>query len=361
MPIETNYKNTSYCSAVVKEIQQNGKSFDSFMSSGDFKDFDKYFNFGNKFSASTYPPIGQTTRTATIVKPTKPWKQTYNSANRPRKQLDRNPENSEKQEEKQHHKNIKFVQTKSDDSQRFLTEVEKNKPKEEEMRGEKDEGAGNVWAGEGFDDFSTFLDKSELSVSDWYPWENKDQKKNKMEPIEIIHEKQRKTKPTKNTLKPSNPPKTLNLNSLDKARVYQICKNTKSRDVTNLCKEYSLNNTREVMRKAVKQRKPGMKEKKRLRKRKKAKRPEKKIDKSKPRKHLFFESGLSFRRRKSERSRSLLEKLTSEMTRLLWPARSARRYEEKSYQPVKQKGSSKPRRDWLLEAAKTYSQDWHQY
>ena len=307
---------------MVKEIQQNGKSFDSFMSSGDFKDFDKYFNFGNKFSASTYPPIGQTTRTATIVKPTKPWKQTYNSANRPRKQLDRNSENSEKQEEKQHYKNKKFVQTKS----------------EEETRGHED-GADTVWTGEAFDDFSTFLDKSELSVSDWYPWENKDQKKNKMEPIEI----KRKTKPAK---KPSNPPKTLNLSSLDKAKVYQICKNTKSRDVTNLCKEYSLNNTREVTRKAVKQRKPGMKEKKRLRKRKKAKRPEKKIDKSKPRKHLFFESGLSFRRRKSERSRSLLDRLTSQMTRLLWPTRSARRYEEKSYQGTKQKGNSAPRRDW---------------
>ena len=80
------------------------------MSSGDFKDFDKYFNFGNKFSASTYPPIGQTTRTATTVKPTKPWKQTYNSANRPRKQLDRNSDNSEKQEEKQQGHSI-FVST----------------------------------------------------------------------------------------------------------------------------------------------------------------------------------------------------------------------------------------------------------
>ena len=314
------------------------------MSSGDFEDFDKYFNFGNKFSASTYPPIGQTTRTATIVKPTKPWKQTYNSANRPRKQLDRNSENSEKQEE-----NKKFVQTKSDDSQRFLTEVEKNKPKEEETRGEKDGGAGNVWAGEGFDDFSTFLDKSELSVSDWYPWENKDQKKNKMEPIEIIYERKRKTKPTKNTLKPSTPPKTLNLNSLDKARVYQICKNTKSRDVTNLCKEYSLNNTREVKRKALEQKKTAKKEKKRLRKRKKAKRPQKKVDKSTTRKHLFFESGLSFRRRQSERSRSLLETLTSQMTRLLWPARSGRRYdnnEKNVYQARKHRGKSNPGRDW---------------
>ena len=332
------FKNTSYFSAVVQEIQQNGKSFDSFMSTGDFKDFDKYFNFGNKFSASTYPPIAQTTRTATIVKPTKPWKQTYTSANKPRKQLDRNSENnSEKHEEKQHYKNKKFVQTKSDDSQRFLTE---NQQKQEDTRGHED-GADTVWTGEAFDDFSTFLDKSELSVSDWYPWENKDQKKNKMEPIEI----KRKTKPAK---KPSNPPKTLNLSSLDKAKVYQICKNTKSRDVTNLCKEYSLNNTREVMRKALKQRKPAMKEKKRLRKRKKAKRPQKKIDKkSKPRKHLFFESGLSFRRRKSERSRSLLEKLTSQMTQLIWPTRSGRRYDEKiAYQPKKPKGNSKPRRDW---------------
>ena len=348
---------------MVKEIQQNGKSFDSFMSSGDFKDFDKYFNFGNKFSASTYPPIGQTTRTVTTVKPTKPWKQTYNSANRPRKQLDRNSENSDKQEEKQHYRNKKFVKTKSDDSQRFLTEVEKNKPKEEEMRGEKDGGAGNVWAGEGFDDFSTFLDKSELSVSDWYPWENKDQKKNKMEPIEIIYEKKRKTKPTKNTLKPSNPPKTLNLNSLDKAKVYQICKNTKSRDVTNLCKEYSLNNTREVTRKALNQRKPAVEEKKRLRKRKKAKRPQKKMDKSKTRKHLFFESGLSFRRRKSERSRSLLETLTSQMSQLIWPVRSGRRYDHNNAKNVhqpgrKHKGNSNPRRDWLVEAAKSYRRDW---
>ena len=338
---------------MVKEIQQNGKSFDSFMSSGDFKDFDKYFNFGNKFSASASPPIAQTTETATMAKPTKPWKHTYNSANRPRKQLDRNSENSEKKEEKQDYKTKKFVQTKSDDSQRFLPGVEKNQP---QQTGNKD-GTNNVWVDGAFDDFPTFLDKSELSVSDWYPWKNKDQKKNKMEPIEIIYEKKRKTKQTK----PSNPPKKLNLNSMDKAKVYKICKNTKSRDVANLCKEYSLNNSREVTRTVLKQRKPAAKEKKRLRKRKKAKRPQKKVDKSKPRKHLFFESGLSFRRRKSERSRSLLEKLTSEMTRLLWPARSARRYEEKSYQPVKQKESSNPRRDWLLEAAKTYSQDWHQY
>ena len=340
-------------SAVVKEIQQNGNSFDSFISSGDFKDFDKYFNFGNKFSASTYPPTVLPTRSAAIVKPTKPWKQTYNSDNRPRKQLDRNSENS--QAEKQHYK--KIVQTKADDSQRLLPEVEKNPPKQEDTRGQKD-GAENIWSGEVFDDFSTFLDKSELSVTDWYPWENKDQKKNKMEPIEIIYDRKRKIKPTKNTLTPSNLGKTLNLNSLDKATVYQICKKTKSRDVTNLCKEYSLNNAREVKSKI----KPAMKKKKPLRKRKKAKRPQKKADKTKTRKHLFFESGLSFRRRKSERSRSLLETLTSQMTRLLWPGRSGRRFdnnEKNVYQARKHRGNSNPGRDWLMEAATTISRDWH--
>ena len=319
------------------------------MSSGDFKDFDKYFNFGNKFSASTstYPPTVQPTRTATIVKPSKPWKTTYNSDNRPRKQLDRNSENSENPVEKHQQQHKKIVHIKSDDSQSFPPEVEKTHPKQE--GGHKD-GTDKIWTGEAFNDFSTFLDKSELSVSDWYPWENKDQKKNKMEPIEIIYEKKRKTKPTKNI----KPPKTLNLNSMDKARVYQICKNTKSRDVTNLCKEYSLNNTREVMRKALKQRKPVKKEKKLLRKRKKTKRPEKKMDKKKPKKHLFFESGLSFRRRKSEKSKSLLEKLTSQMTRLLWPSRSSRRYDNKTndaQQLRKHQGRSSP----------SYSRDWHYY
>ena len=317
------------------------------MSSGDFKDFDKYFNFGNKFSVSTYPPITQPTRSTTVVKPTKPWKQIYITENRPRKQLDRNSENSEKPEEKQDYK--KIGQTKADNSHRLHPRLEKNPAKHEDARGSKD-GADIVWTGEAFDDFFTFLDKSELSVSDWYPWENKDEKKNKMEPIEIIYEKKRKSKPIKNTVRPSNPPKTLNLNNLDKAKVYQICKKTKSRDVTNLCKEYSLNNTREVKRKALEQKKTAKKEKKRLRKRKKAKRPQKKVDKSKTRKHLFFESGLSFRRRKSERSIGLLEKLTSQMTQLLWPARSGRRYETKNakkvYQSTKQKGNSKQGRDW---------------
>ena len=328
------------------------------MSSGDFKDFDKYFNFGNKFSASTstYPPTVQPTRTATIVKPSKPWKTTYNSDNRPRKQLDRNSGNSEKPVEKHQQQHKKIVHIKSDDSQRFPPEVEKTHPKQE--GGHKD-GTDKIWTGEAFNDFSTFLDKSELSVSDWYPWENKDQKKNKMEPIEIIYEKKRKTKPTKNI----KPPKTLNLNSMDKAKVYQICKNTKSRDVTNLCKEYSLNNTREVTRKALNQRKPAVEEKKRLRKRKKAKRPQKKMDKSKTRKHLFFESGLSFRRRKSERSRSLLETLTSQMSQLIWPVRSGRRYDYNNAKNVhqpgrKHKGNSNPRRDWLVEAAKSYRRDW---
>lgn len=97
-----------------------------------------------------------------MVKSTKPWKQTYSSENRPRKQLNRNSEKNKKLEEQQYNK--KIVQTKSDDSQKVHLEVEKNQPKQEDPRGQND-GSDKIWIGDVFDDFSTFLDKSELSVT----------------------------------------------------------------------------------------------------------------------------------------------------------------------------------------------------
>ena len=139
-----------------------------------------------------------------------------------------------------------------------------------------------------------------------------------MEPIEIIPEK-KVTKQIKGTVKPR---KILNLNSLDKVTVYRICKNTKSRDVTNLCKEYSLNNVRDVKRKIQNKRKHYVKKEKKHFRRKKAKHPPKK--KTKNKKHLFFESN-SFRRRKSEESESLLDQLAGSVTRLLWPGGRRRR------------------------------------
>ena len=109
------------CSDVVKEIHQNGMSFDNFASSGDsFNDFDKYFNFGKKFSASTNQPIVKTVNSPSpMSEPTKPWKKPYSSDVVPGKKFKRN---YPRQKDNKYKQNTD-VHTKKIDSQMPLQEL----------------------------------------------------------------------------------------------------------------------------------------------------------------------------------------------------------------------------------------------
>ena len=313
-------------------------SFDNFVSSGDsFDDFDKYFNFGSKFSASTVRPDSGTFSPG--LESTRPWRKNYNSDKRSWTDNDGGPKQDKTRQKYKRIANKKQINPQS--RYQELHQLKKDKMK---YPASKDQSS-NVWTG-GFEEFHTYLDQSQFSQNDWYPWDYRNEKKNKMEPIEIVPVRN-KSKQNRNTNTPK-PSKVLNLNSLDKATVYRICKKTKSADVTNLCKEYSLTNEREVKRQVLKKRKQKIKEKKHL-KRRKTKQTVKQSDSPKTKKHLFFEAN-SFRRRKSERSRSLLDQLAS-VTRLIWPGPGGRGPEvsSSSGQKMSKRKYSK-KRGWQGEA-----------
>ena len=283
-----------------------------------------------------------------MSKPTKPWKKPYSSDVVPGKKFKRN---YPRQKDNKYKQNTD-VHTKKIDSQMPLQELKDSKPRKEKVKYSGQDDKSNLWTNGGFKDFDTYLDHSQFSANDWYPWNTMDEKKNKMEPIEIIQEKE-ETKQSRypvNSSKPSKPRKVLNLNSLDKATVYRICKKTKSRDVSTLCREYSMNNAREVQREVLKKKNYKAKDMKTRRKKtNKKQHPTKKLTKPKSKKHLFFEPN-SFRRRQSERSVSLLDQLAS-VSRLIWPV-PTRRKSDISSASNKVKNN---KRGWLGDAMNNYS------
>ena len=183
--------------------------------------------------------------------------------------------------------------------------------------------------GSPFSKFDSFLDDRNSINSDWYPWTNRNYKDTGSQPMKGAAGQSsdrpnskggKSRKATSKTPKPkskSSSQKKLNLNSLDKAAVREICQSTRMRHVKNLCREYSLALPTKTTVAPAKKKWP-------TKKRKRTKKPkpvsqrktetlkQHKPDEAKVNGPLFFKPN-SFQRRRTQHS--FFDSLTS----LIWP------------------------------------------